>query len=111
MVKNTILKKELIMNDEEIKKALGDSVNPAYVNKILEKDATAFLEWLARHLEDSKPTIAESLVYAYAIDYENKEALKPTLIFGIKILESRFKRLSFFLEELKSKLEAENIDV
>ena len=99
------------MEAAQITQEPGEDFNSAYINRLLEKNPTAMLQWLAQNLCDTESTVQESIAYAHAVDYAEDEAVKPTLLIGISILQKRFSTIQLVLKELRSKIEAENAQI
>ena len=92
---------------EMVRKELGESINPAYVEKILSQNITELLVWMHGNLKDTEPTVMETAHHSqYSAENEHD---KSVLMLGLRILESHFSFIQFVLKEIRSRAEATNI--
>lgn len=94
--------------EQRVQKELGEEINPAYVESLLKKDIPALFAWMNDNLRDTQPTVLETIGHAQSYQDEN-DSSKPVLLFGIKILEKRFKLALFVLDEIRSRINAKDV--
>jgi len=94
---------------ERIREEFGEEINPLYVAEILKKNIPDLLHWLQSQLEDTIPTVQETLLHSERYQNNKNEMVPSVLLLGIRILNDRFKFILFVLKEIKSRIEA--IDV
>lgn len=85
------------------------TMNPLYVESILEKDTVALLLWMEEKLKDLGPTVHETVRHAERERDAGGTYDKGPLRLGFKMLESDFRLLSLIVKEMQSRLKA--IDV
>lgn len=92
---------------QRIREELGDEINPFYIEDLLKKDISELMQWMKNSLEDThQTTLPETCYYAQQYTVSNSETMRDMLLFGTRILESRYKLFLFVLKEAKSRLEA-----
>jgi len=94
---------------ERVREELGEEINPLYVEEILKKNIPDLLHWLQSQLEDTVPTVQETLLHSERYKNHKNERGPSVLLLGIRILNERFKFILFVLKEIKSRIEASDV--
>ena len=95
--------------EQRIKKELGEGMNPAYVESVLNRDIPGVFTWMYDNLQDMKPEVLETIRHADKYQDSEGKTSKSTLLLGTKLLEGQFKIHLFVLKEIRSRINAIDI--